>query len=244
MTVFLFVHAYYFDILFKGAVAVHGWFVSTHPQNSFCSSSWFWYFLSKGAFVLRGRFFSLDSDLKKLAQEVLELIKSLVGRETFSRAYASLQQTATEARETRKRKKALEVSRYVPVCPGRVNIPLFKRIEGNKQSWYFTSCFETEAHWSFCVQDKIFCSSSTLLWSIFRGSFSNDAVGSQVKNFLCWLRICCTMRRAQANDNVDCNSVYLYKHHQKEHCQPVSGRPWVRFPSGTQNFSLSHARVM
>ena len=26
--------------------------------------------------------------------------------------------------------------------------------------------------------------------------------------------------------------------------QPVSGRPWVRFPSGTQNFSLSYARVM
>ena len=23
-----------------------------------------------------------------------------------------------------------------------------------------------------------------------------------------------------------------------------SGRPWVRFPSGTQNFSLSHARVI
>ena len=26
--------------------------------------------------------------------------------------------------------------------------------------------------------------------------------------------------------------------------QPVSGKPWVRFPSGTQNFSLSHARVI
>ncbi len=26
--------------------------------------------------------------------------------------------------------------------------------------------------------------------------------------------------------------------------KPVSGRLWVRFPSGTQNFSLSHARVM
>lgn len=49
-----------------------------------------------------------DSDLVKLAQEVLELIKSLVERETFSWAYASLQQTATEARETRKRKTALE----------------------------------------------------------------------------------------------------------------------------------------
>ena len=27
-------------------------------------------------------------------------------------------------------------------------------------------------------------------------------------------------------------------------CSSVSGRPWVRFPSGTQNFSLSHARVI
>ena len=53
---------------------------------------------------------SIDSDLVKLAQEVLELIKSLVEGETFSWAYASLQQTATEARETRKRKTALEVS--------------------------------------------------------------------------------------------------------------------------------------
>ena len=56
------------------------------------------------------RYSPVDSDLKALAQEVLDLIKGLVGRETFSRAYASLQQTATETRETRKRKKALEVS--------------------------------------------------------------------------------------------------------------------------------------
>lgn len=51
----------------------------------------------------------VDSDLKALAQEVLDLIKGLVGRETFSRAYASLQQTAAVKRETRKRKEALEV---------------------------------------------------------------------------------------------------------------------------------------
>jgi len=49
-----------------------------------------------------------DSNLKALAQEVLDLIKGLVGREKVSRAYANLQQTATEMRETRKRKKALE----------------------------------------------------------------------------------------------------------------------------------------
>lgn len=49
-----------------------------------------------------------DSDFKALAQEVLDLIKGLVGRETFSRAYASLQQTAAVKRETRKRKEALE----------------------------------------------------------------------------------------------------------------------------------------
>lgn len=64
----------------------------------------------KGFKFSLSRFLSVDSELKKLAQEVSELIKSLVGRETFSRAYASLQQTTTEARETRKRKKALEVS--------------------------------------------------------------------------------------------------------------------------------------
>jgi len=83
---FLFVQANYLDISLKGS-----WFPLT-------------------------RFFSVDSDLEKLAQEVLELIKSLVGRETFSRAYASLQQTTTEARETRKRKKALEVSLHLSVC--------------------------------------------------------------------------------------------------------------------------------
>lgn len=51
-----------------------------------------------------------DSNLKALARDVLDLIKGLVGREAFSRAYGNLQQTATETRETRKRKKALEVS--------------------------------------------------------------------------------------------------------------------------------------
>ena len=86
------------------------------PQIYFCTVELIvLIFLRRVLLLYMVDFFSLDPDLKKLAQEVLELIKSLVGRETFSRAYASLQQTATEAKETRKRKKALEVSRYVIV---------------------------------------------------------------------------------------------------------------------------------
>ena len=51
-----------------------------------------------------------DPDLQKLAQEVLGLIRGLVGRETLSRAYADLQQSVFETRENRQRMKALEVS--------------------------------------------------------------------------------------------------------------------------------------
>ena len=52
----------------------------------------------------------LDSDLRALAQEALELIKSLVGRETLSQSYSSLRKAASQTRETRKRRQALEVS--------------------------------------------------------------------------------------------------------------------------------------
>ncbi|XP_068744813.1 small subunit processome component 20 homolog [Montipora capricornis] len=49
-----------------------------------------------------------DSDLKALAQEALALIKSLVGRETLSQSYSILRKAASQTRETRKRRQALE----------------------------------------------------------------------------------------------------------------------------------------
>jgi len=49
-----------------------------------------------------------DSDLCKLAQEVIELIKELVGKETFAEMYAKLQRKVSEKKETRKRKEAEE----------------------------------------------------------------------------------------------------------------------------------------
>ena len=45
-----------------------------------------------------------------MAQEVLELLKKLVGLEVFSKAYTELQREAAEVKYSRKRKKALEVS--------------------------------------------------------------------------------------------------------------------------------------
>ena len=52
---------------------------------------------------------SLDPSLKNLSQEIIELLKKLVGLESFSLAFASVQKQATEKRALRKKRKALEV---------------------------------------------------------------------------------------------------------------------------------------
>ncbi|XP_071486924.1 small subunit processome component 20 homolog [Diadema antillarum] len=49
-----------------------------------------------------------DAELRVLCQEVMELLKGLVGLETFSNIYAAVQRNASENRLARKRKRALE----------------------------------------------------------------------------------------------------------------------------------------
>lgn len=52
----------------------------------------------------------LDPSLKNLSQEIIELLKKLVGLESFSLAFASVQKQANVKRALRKKRKALEVS--------------------------------------------------------------------------------------------------------------------------------------
>ena len=54
--------------------------------------------------------FIVDPDLKTLALEALDLIKGLAKRDAVSQAYAILQKATIKTRETRRKKKALEVS--------------------------------------------------------------------------------------------------------------------------------------
>ena len=54
--------------------------------------------------------FNIDPDLKTLALEALDLIKGLAKRDAVSQAYAILQKATIRTRETRRKKKALEVS--------------------------------------------------------------------------------------------------------------------------------------
>ncbi|XP_033283525.2 small subunit processome component 20 homolog [Orcinus orca] len=49
-----------------------------------------------------------DPSLKNLSQEIIELLKKLVGLESFSLVFASVQKQATEKRALRKKRKALE----------------------------------------------------------------------------------------------------------------------------------------
>lgn len=51
-----------------------------------------------------------DPLLKNLSQEIIELLKKLVGLESFSLAFASVQKQAHDKRALRKKKAALEVS--------------------------------------------------------------------------------------------------------------------------------------
>lgn len=50
-----------------------------------------------------------DPTLKNLAQELIELLKKLVGLEKFSLAFAAVQKEATQRRASRKKVKALQV---------------------------------------------------------------------------------------------------------------------------------------
>lgn len=52
----------------------------------------------------------VDPLLKNLSQEIIELLKKMVGLESFSLAFASVQKQANEKRALRKKRKALEVS--------------------------------------------------------------------------------------------------------------------------------------
>lgn len=52
----------------------------------------------------------LDPLLKNLSQEIIELLRKLVGLESFSLAFASVQKQASEKRALRKKRKAVEVS--------------------------------------------------------------------------------------------------------------------------------------
>nr|DBA30965.1 TPA: hypothetical protein GDO54_006886 [Pyxicephalus adspersus] len=49
-----------------------------------------------------------DPTLKNLSQEIIELLKSLVGLEVFSRCFASVQKQASQKRAMRKKQKALQ----------------------------------------------------------------------------------------------------------------------------------------
>ena len=51
-------------------------------------------------------FFTTDESLKKLAQEVLDLIKQLIGVEDFRDVYSKSNKKRTERIEERKRKSA------------------------------------------------------------------------------------------------------------------------------------------
>ena len=50
-------------------------------------------------------------ELHSLAQEVLELMKGVCGKEVFSQAYAQVHQTVLSSREKRRQQAALEVYR-------------------------------------------------------------------------------------------------------------------------------------
>ncbi|KAL5010991.1 hypothetical protein ScPMuIL_013296 [Solemya velum] len=49
-----------------------------------------------------------DPDLKNLAQEVMDILKKVVGIETFTQMYADVHKVRSERKETRKRQKAME----------------------------------------------------------------------------------------------------------------------------------------
>lgn len=61
-------------------------------------------------FICLCGFITSDPTLKNLAQELIELLKKLVGLEKFSLAFAAVQKESSQRRASRKKHKALQVS--------------------------------------------------------------------------------------------------------------------------------------
>ena len=57
--------------------------------------------------------FFTDTTLKNLTQEVMELLKNTVGVEIFSYKYAIVHRDRKERSESRKRQKAIQVSKII-----------------------------------------------------------------------------------------------------------------------------------
>lgn len=66
---------------------------------------------------------TIGEELHSLAEEVVEVLKGLAGREAFARSFAAVQKEVADVRESRKRRKALDVSSstliwcHVPCSP-------------------------------------------------------------------------------------------------------------------------------
>lgn len=59
--------------------------------------------------IKQANFVLLDPTLKNLSQEIIELLKKLVGLEAFSLAFSSVQKQANQKRAMRKKQRALQV---------------------------------------------------------------------------------------------------------------------------------------
>ncbi|MBN3321955.1 UTP20 protein, partial [Atractosteus spatula] len=78
-----------------------------------------------------------DPTLKNLSQEIIELLKKLVGLESFSLAFAAVQKQATQRRAVRKRHKAMQAVANPDVAASKKLKKHQKKIEARKRKIEF-----------------------------------------------------------------------------------------------------------
>ncbi|XP_069048890.1 small subunit processome component 20 homolog [Lepisosteus oculatus] len=78
-----------------------------------------------------------DPTLKNLSQEIIELLKKLVGLESFSLAFAAVQKEATQRRAVRKRHKAMQAVAHPDVAASKKLKKHQKKIEARKRKIEF-----------------------------------------------------------------------------------------------------------
>nr|XP_015207377.1 PREDICTED: small subunit processome component 20 homolog [Lepisosteus oculatus] len=78
-----------------------------------------------------------DPTLKNLSQEIIDLLKKLVGLESFSLAFAAVQKEATQRRAVRKRHKAMQAVAHPDVAASKKLKKHQKKIEARKRKIEF-----------------------------------------------------------------------------------------------------------
>lgn len=186
-------HRWFNHVSTVGVTIDSEWITNLHPWSSlflaFLGEPYTLHIYYLSSLPLIFVFFT-DANLKNLTQEVMELLKNTVGVEVFSYKYAIVHRDRKERSESRKRKKAIQVSDFTLVKFIIIIIIITKvfsllswgeallsthskRDLKKKFCQIFASCLGWKILSCFLCTFYLFCSSTNLLTRLASNNFGS-----------------------------------------------------------------------